>query len=323
MTTKKPIRLVMIGAGGSTGKTTEAVNLACALAKRKKKKVRYIDGDAQGDGSQYFHYQDPPYVLGEALGGVEVVPDPAAKTKSGLRPPTLRELEVPIYRETAEDAKRLGGIAPREPDQAEWLQRLTLVPSGIGSTGATLGSAVTVMERDQLGSEKALKALNSIDSGRADDEIPDIEIFDLQGTVGPMTYLALRWAAAGENDESRGRSGAIAVVTPDDKSTGRHLKEARDIVFEVAEFLPIELIAIIPVRVKRKQSGRFYVDMLERLQNHDEYGPLVTSTVREAVYAGESFAAREPLLMWVPEEEITQDQDRVVDWLIDHKVIVP
>ncbi|MBF6422667.1 AAA family ATPase [Nocardia farcinica] len=314
--TKKPVRIVFLGAGGSTGKTTEAVNLGCALAARGKK-VRWIDGDGQGDTSQYLQYQHPPYVLGEALGQVEVYPDPT--TKSGLRVPTLREIEVPIYRETEEEAAELGGLAPQNDEQAEWLKRLTLIPSGTGASGTTLGSAVTFLEREQMGAEKALKALDSIDDGRPDDEIPDYEFFDLHGTVGPMTYLALRWASRGSNEH--GRSGAIVVVTPDDKSTGRHLKEAKDIVAEVNEFHPIELLAIIPTRVRPVRHGKFYVVTFDRLRESEEYGHLVTNTVRESVYAPESFAAREPLLMWVPNEGITTDQESVLDWLIEHKVV--
>ncbi|MBC7299782.1 ParA family protein [Nocardia salmonicida] len=317
MSSKRPIRLVVVGAGGSSGKTTECVNLGCALARRGLT-VRFIDGDQQGDTSKYLHYNMPDFVLGEVLGGVEVVEDAAAP--SGRRAPTLREAEVPIYRATEEEAADKGGIAPQTPEQEIWLRRLTLVPSGSGSTGATLGSAVTAIDRDPMGAEKALRALDRIDEGRPDDEIPDIEIFDLHGTVTTMTYLALRWAARGANNDAQGRSGAFCVVTPDDKSTGDHLKEAIDLVAEVAEFDKVEVLGIIPTRIRPATHGRFYVDMYERLC--ESYGDLVTPTVREAVTAAESYAAREPLLLWVPDSPVTQDQENVVDWMAKKGVVV-
>lgn len=317
MARKKPIRWVFVGAGGSSAKTTEVVNLGCALARRGKK-VRWIDGDQQGDTSQYLHYQNPDYVLAEALGKAEVVDDPSSPT--GRRAPTLRETEVSIYRETEEEADKLGGIVPHTAEQKIWLPRLSLLPSGIGSTGETLGSAVTKIDRDPMGAEKALRALDAIDEGRPDDEIPDIEIFDLHGTVTTLSYLALRWAARGANDKKAGRSGAFAVVTPDDKSTGRHLKEAVDLVIEVAEIDPLELLAIIPSRIKPVQAGKFYVEMYERLR--ENFAPLVTPPVREAVTASESFSAREPLLIWVPDAQVTDDQERIIDWMVEQGVVV-
>ncbi|MGW4720195.1 ParA family protein [Nocardia sp. NPDC004260] len=314
-TSETPTRIVFFGASGSTGKTTCAVNQACEWAKRGLV-VRFWDGDIQGDGSTYFHYMEPPYVVGEVLAEVDAVPDPTSKT--GRRVPTMREIELTVGRETAEEAEQTGGLWSDDPVQAEWLRRIKLVPSGIGTTGTTLGDAVTVMERDSLGHEKVLEKMESIDEGRAPEEIPDIEIFDLAGTPTPLHYLALKWAARGGT--KGGRSGVILVVTPDDKAMGKHFHDALNRIRDTAKYHPIEAVAIIPTRISSNR-GRFYVEMYTNFKNDAEFSPLVTPPVREAVYAGESYASREPLLLYVPEEGITEDQAAVADWLKEHGVI--
>jgi hypothetical protein len=291
------------------------VNQACEWARRGLN-VRYWDGDTQGDGSTYFHHMEPPYVLGEVLAGVDAIPDPSSKT--GRRVPTMREIALPVGRETAEEAEQIGGLWSEDPEKVAWLRRITLVPSGIGSTGTTLGDAVTVMERDSLGHEKVLEKLESIDDGRSDGEIPDIEIFDLAGTPTPMHYLALKWAARGGT--KGGRSGVILVVTPDDKAMGKHFQDALNRIHDTAKYHPIEPVAIIPTRISSNR-GKFYVEMYSNFKDNPKFAPLLTPPVREAVYAGESYASREPLLIYVPEESITQDQTAVADWLKEHGVI--
>lgn len=314
-TTKTPTRIVYFGVGGSTGKTSQAVNQACEWARRGLR-VRYWDGDNQGDGSTYFHYMEPPTPIGEVLAGVETIEDPSSRT--GRRVATMREIELPVFRATTEEAEEVGGLAPEEPGQEDWLRRLTIVPSGIGISGTTLNDAMTAMARDDLGPEKVLATIESIDEGRGEADLPDIEIFDLPGMVGSLHYLALKWAARGGT--RGGRSGVVLVVTPDDKAMGKHFWDALAKIESVGKHYPIEPVAIMPTRVTTNR-GRFYVEMYETFKGNPKLENLVAPPVRETVHVPESFGARQPLLLWVPDERVTEDQKAVADWLKERGVI--
>ncbi|UGT58913.1 ParA family protein [Nocardia asteroides] len=310
-----PTRLVYFGVGGSSAKTSQAVNQACEYARRGLR-VRFWDGDNQGDGSTYFHYMEPPTVIGEVLARKETIDDETSP--SGKRVASMREIELPIFRSTAEEAEALGGLAAEEADQEEWLQRLTIVPSGIGATGITLNDAITEMARDVLGPENALAAIESIDADRGDADRPDIEIFDLPGMVGPLHYLALKWAARGGT--KGGRSGVVLVVTPDDKSMGKHFWDALAKIKSVSAHYPIETVAIMPTRVSSNR-GKFYVEMYETFKGNPQLENLVTPPVRETVQVPESFGVRQPLLLYVPNERVTEDQTAIADWLKERGVI--
>lgn len=312
---KTPTRIVYFGVGGSSAKTSQAVNQACEYARRGLD-VRYWDGDNQGDGSTWFHYMEPPTVIGEVLAGKETIDDPTSR--SGKRVASMREIELPIFRSSAEEAEELGGLAAEEPGQAEWLRRLTIVPSGIGVTGTTLNDAMTDMARDSLGPENVLAAIESIDADRDEADVPDIEIFDLPGMVGPLHYLALKWASKGGT--KGGRSGVVLVVTPDDKSMGKHFWDALAKIQSVSAHYPIETVAIMPTRVS-KNRGKFYVEMYETFKGRPQLENLITPPVHEAVHVPESYGVRRPLLLWVPDERVTKDQEAVADWLKEHGVI--
>lgn len=304
---KKPTRIAFAGAGGSSGKTTGLVNLATQFAARGLR-VRVIDLDNQGDASQYLGYTEAPYVIADVLGREPVYPD----GNGGVRVPTLAEIEVPFYRPTADDVGRFGGRTSRWTSQAEWMRRITVIPSGVGSTGLTLSSVMAMLERDRLGAERIRKSLLTIDDGRSDDEIPDLEFIDVYGVIGVFTYQALAVADA-----------VVTAVTPDDKATGRHLTELSDVVDEIADLSnpKLSLAAIIPSRVPPRRDGEFYQAILEDLETDDRYGPQVTARVREAVVVPEGFRAGEPLLLWSPSANVTRDYAEVAEWL-HHRGVV-
>lgn len=304
---KKPIRIAFAGASGSSGKTTGLVNLATQFAARGLR-VRVIDLDNQGDASQYLGYTEPPYVIADVLGRERVFPD----GNGGVRVPTMAEIEVPFYRPTADEVVEYGGRTSRRASQAEWMRRITVIPSGIGSTGLTLSSVMAMLARDHLGADRVRKALVSIDDGRPNHEIPDLEVIDVYGVVGDFTYQSLAIADA-----------VVTAVTPDDKATGRHLNELSDVVDEIADLSnpKLKLAGIIPSRVRPRRDGEFYQDVLEGLEADERYGPLVTTRVRDAVVVPEGFRAGEPLLLWSPAANVTKDYEEVAEWLRKRGVV--
>ncbi|MGW5384029.1 nucleotide-binding protein [Nocardia sp. NPDC003963] len=320
-TTKTPTRLVFLGIGGSTGKTTAATGLACVLAKRGKE-IRYHDGDDQGDGSRLMRYEDAPLVLSDVLGEEAVVDDPSAP--QGKRAPSLREIEQPLLRETDEEAEEIGGFGPGYADGSaiEWMSRITVMPSGIGSTGSNLAEAIKKMDQlpAGIGAKKVMAAYESLDADLPDDQIPDLEIMDLSGFKTTMTYLGMEWASRGGN--MHGKSGVILVATPDEKGMGKHLNNAFNLVEEVATFYPgVEVRALIPIRTRNKNQGAFYDQMLTALRTNDARGHLVTPPIREAVFAAEAFRKAEPLLTYAPDEGVTADQEAVIDWMVEQGAV--
>ncbi|MFD6356693.1 ParA family protein [Nocardia tengchongensis] len=322
MGTEKPTRLVFLGIGGSTGKTTLATNLTCALANRGKQ-MRYIDGDQQGDGSRLMRYAEAPLVLADVLGDELVVEDPSAP--HGFRAPQMREIELDLLRDTDDEAEATGGFGPGYAGgiAAEWMSRITVIPSGTGPKGSNLAESITKKERlaAGIGSRQIIAAFESIDAGLPPDQMPDIEILDLAGFKQTMSYIGMEWANGGGSRS--GKSGIIAVATPDEKGMGTHLTAVFDMLDEVASLYPdLEVLAIIPTRTRNKNQGAFYAEMLTLLQTDEHHGHLVTPPVREAVYAGEAFRLREPLLAYAPGEGVTLDQEKVVDWLVEKGVVI-
>lgn len=306
-TTRRPQRIVLAGAGGSCAKTTEGVTIGSLMAVRGQR-VRFVDLDGQGDASQYVNYPYAPYVIGEALIGAKVYPD----GNGGLRAPTLAEIELPVYRASADDAEKLGGLSSARPEVAAWLQRLSIIPSGVGTSGMTLPSAVAELERTGMGADRFRSALQNIDAATGAEPV-DFEIYDLHGTVGWLTYHVLAIA-----------DKVITTVVPDDKTTGRHLDELLAIIGEVAEFNQgLRLDAIIPARCRPRRDGQFYDEVITDLENSKEYGPIVTPRVREAVVVPESFKEREPLPLYVPNDAVTKDHKVVLDWLDKNGVTTP
>jgi cellulose biosynthesis protein BcsQ len=304
MTTRNPTRIAFAGAGGSCGKTTEAITVGALMAAQGRR-VRWVDLDGQGDASQYANYSLAPYVIGEALIGAAVFPD----GNGGHRAPTLAEIEQPIYRATEEEVKEYGGLTSSRPEVAAWLQRLSIIPSGVGSTGTTLPGAVAHLERAGMGADTFRELLRNIDV-ESDTEPVDVEIYDLHGTVGWLTYHVLAIA-----------DKVVTTVVPDDKTTGRHLDELRAIIAQVENFnRGLRLDAIIPVRCRPKRDGTFYDEILVGLETSEQYGHLVTPRVREAVVVPESFKEREPLPLFVPNDLVTKDNKAVLEWLDAHGV---
>lgn len=302
---KKPLRIVFAGAGGSSAKTTGLVNLATGLAARGLR-VRVCDLDNQGDASQYLGYTHAPYVTADVLGREKVYPD----GNGGLRVPTLAEIEQPFYRPTLDEAEQLGGRTSPRQETRDWMQRITVIPSGTSTTGLTLSAAMALLERERMGGERVRHALETIDEGRGDDQVPDIELLDLYGVVGLFTYQAMAIA-----------DKVITAVTADDKTTGRHLDELVDVVTEVAGFnRGLQLDAIIPSRCPSRRDGVFYQTILEDLEADDRYGRLCTPRVRAAVTVPESFKAGEPLRLYVPAAPVTNDYAVVLEWLDEHGV---
>jgi cellulose biosynthesis protein BcsQ len=303
-TTRRPRRIVLAGAGGSCGKTTEGVTIGSLMAVRGQR-VRFVDLDGQGDASQYVNYPYAPYVIGEALIGAKVYP----YGNGGLRAPTLAEIEQPVYRASMDDADKHGGLTSPRPEVAAWLQRMSIIPSGVGSSGTTLPAAVSELERTGMGADKFRSALQNIDVAAGTEPV-DFEIYDLHGTVGWLTYHVLAIA-----------DKVITTVVPDDKTTGRHLDELLAIIAEVAEFNHrLRLDAIIPVRCRPKRDGQFYDEVITDLESSDEYGSIVTPRVREAVVVPESFKQREPLPLYVPNDAVTKDNKAVLEWLDERGV---
>lgn len=307
---RTPRRIALVGAGGSSGKTTSAVNIGAKLAQLGYR-VRLIDADGQGDCSQYCGYMDPAWTLGDAIAGEAVYPDDTES--SGWRAPTLTEIEQPVGRSSEEEAKEHGGLYSSRHETAAWLARMTLIPSGEGPTGLRLPAAVVRLEQNKMAGEVFRRALSVLNSG----DPPDVEIWDLHGTVGWLTYHVLAWV-----------DSAITAVTPDDKSVGRHLDELSGIIDEVDEFRHapgeprvLDLDAIIPVRTRPKRDGQYYQTVIEEIRAHERYGPKTTPPIREAVVVPESFAACEPLPLYVPNDGVTQDHSSVVDDLKERGII--
>lgn len=303
---KEPTRIVVAGAGGSTHKTSTAVNLGCALAKRGFS-VRENDLDNQADMTQYFNYTQAKYFIGDVLMEQKVFPDP----ESGeLRVPRLREIELPFYRGSEEEQDTLGGRWSDVPEAAEWMKRIKVVPSGIGATGGSIAEAITLMERDAFAAEQFVELFTTRDEGRPDEEIPDVDIFDLHGHFGTLTLFSLRLARK-----------VIAAVTPDDKAIGRHLDEFQKLVQRVGRFNKgLQLDAIVP-REKSSNTGAFYGNMLKQLKADPTYGPITAPSIREAVVVPESYWAHEPLLLYVPNHGVASDFDKVAEWCIERGIV--
>jgi hypothetical protein len=77
------------------------------------------------------------------------------------------------------------------------------------------------------------------------------------------------------------------------------------------------------VRCRLKRDGQFYDVVISDLESSDEYGPIVTPRVREAVAVPESFKQCEPLPLYVPNNPVTKDNKAVLDWLDEHGVTRP
>lgn len=304
MSSKRPRRIAIAGSSGSTGKTSEAVALACHLAERGST-VRVWDMDGQGDTSTYFNLETPLYTVAEVLAKERIFPDPSSS--DGVRAPLFRDIEVPILRNSDEEVDQYGGYNPETEAAASWMKNITVIPSGLGPTGTQLDEVLVSLQMKSIEQEKFLRAIASMDEGR---EPPDYEIYDLHGTVSLLTYLVLRLV-----------DKVLTVVVPDDKTTGRNLTKLVDIIADVSEINDgLKLDGIIPVRIKPERDGRFYVDIVEALQQNPSYKGRVTPMVSEAVVFPQSYQAREPLLYFVPGHRGTKQHRKILEWLDKHKV---
>jgi cellulose biosynthesis protein BcsQ len=287
------IRIALVTESGSTAKTSTATSLACLLAERGQT-VRLRDLDGQGDATQAMGWVDAPYVITDVLAQHPVFPD----GNGGVRAPRLGEIEVPVW-QADPDA---GGQGLHYPPAQDWLERIRLIPSGISSTGTMLGDVTTTLATDPTGRGNMRLTESLTDDGG---HPVDIEIYDTHGTKSPITYrtlLTVDWV--------------LACVTPDNKATGRHLDELASTIAGMHEYNPrLQLGAVIPCRIKPARDGRFYTRIMDELRASDEYGELVTPTVREAVVVAEAFEAGEPLPLYVPHDPITKDVRAVLDWL--------
>ncbi len=66
-------------------------------------------------------------------------------------------------------------------------------------------------------------------------------------------------------------------------------------------------------------AGRYYRDVLRQVENG--WGRLVTPPVRRSVRVPESYSAQQPLILYAPEEPVTEDVVAVVDHLLATGVI--
>lgn len=170
--------------------------------------------------------------------------------------------------------------------------RLSVLPV----TPATLEGIETRLSR-MVGAEQRLR-LALEDAQPVDDTL-----IDCPGSIGLLTVEALVAA-----------DSAVTVAMPTVKELAG-LPRIDQVVEQVrAAYRPkLRLAAVVPCKVPTASRGRLYADAVHLLT--EQWGELVTPTVRDSVRVPEAYAARTPLPIYDPAAPVTGDYRLVADWL--------
>lgn len=128
----------------------------------------------------------------------------------------------------------------------------------------------------------------------------DVVLIDCPGSLSPLTWAALAVS-----------TGVVTVATPT-------MKELRGIgpfvstVEQAAEELgtQVQVDAIVPCMVPPANAGRVYAEAMEWLR--EQYGDLVTPPIRRSALVAEASSNGEPVTLYVPNEPVSQDVEKVV-----------
>jgi len=175
------------------------------------------------------------------------------------------------------------------------VQGVQLVPADWG-----LDAAVLELAAVRAGEQRLRLALEGRD--------PEVTVLiDCPGSVSTMTVAACVAADA-----------VVTVARPTLKEI-EGIPQMLQLVADVAEaYRPsLRLAAVVPCDVPA--SGRLYAEGVELLEHH--YPDLVTPSVRRTIKVPEAHAEATPVPLWVPNEPVTADYRRVLEWLTGRGVL--
>lgn len=223
---------------------------------------------------------------GRAVRVIDMDPQGNASHNLGVTNPEVTMADVLLGRASIEEAEVQTKI-----------EGLTLVPATPDLHPAAI--ELTTM----LGGEQQLRRAMAVAPRR------DNDIFDCPGALGVLTVGAL--VAADQ---------VITVTLASLKEMGG-IPRILETIAEVRDaYNPVlQLGGIIPCAVQPPNRGKVYAMALDLLR--EEFGDLVTPSVRFSARVPESYSHQVPLIVHAPEEDVTFDYAKVVDYLIARGVV--
>jgi cellulose biosynthesis protein BcsQ len=313
------ISLTSIGEAGSAGKTTAIVTFAACLAEAGAT-VEVMDLDGQANASVHFgigtserndpednlldpRREDirPPLVVGDVLTR-RLYQFPGEDSPRAV---TFNDIRRSAF--NADGIPGLGVIVdPSNPDYEfvkDWLNRIQIYPNGNsyidGNKHTFYDDLEEIRAKDPAGALRLQQAVNKINT------TPHFRLKDLHGTKSLIMASEMLVA-----------DRLLNCVGPDDKTTGKDLDNLLYTIQEMQEHVNDKLWLAIVLMCRLKagnQKGRIGNKMLNRLK--ERHGPIVADTaVRDVVTVSEAYYNREPLPMWVPDDDVTNDFRRALIW---------
>lgn len=298
---------------GSAGKTTSGVTLAVSLAQTarsikqlkraaKKRRVRMIDTDAQGNATAMLGY--PDY---KGRGSAEVIKGEAS----------IKDVELPARVDTGRKDDDGNPIYQEIPG-------LTIVPACTASLDKLLvelpaiTGGVTLL-RDALAEAKQADAKEA-EAKRAETEDADTDDVDLKevttlidcgGHLTPIVMAAVLATTHEEDDERPNSWGLIACTKPAEKEWEGLVRIENELPKINRAFKTnIRVLSVIPCMVP--PTNDFYADEVERLE--DKFGDLLTPEVRRNPAPDKSYKVKKPLPLYgYNARDIMEDYDMVLE----------